>query len=91
MFLLSGTGIENEDIVGNPENFVFFKLFGGSWGELRAPGGRKSPKIRGISRIRREFPSLYPGVTRGPGVHLSSVTAAISGPVCCYASLICDM
>jgi len=58
MFLLSGTGIENEEIGGNPENFDFFMLFGGSWGNLRAPGGRKSPKIRGISQIRGEFPSL---------------------------------
>ena len=54
MFLLSGTGIENEEIGENP----FFMLFGGSWGNLRAPGGRKSPKIRGISQIRGEFPSL---------------------------------
>ena len=55
MFLLSGTGIENEEIGGNPENFDFFMLFGGSWGN---PGGRKYPKIRGISQIRGEFPSL---------------------------------
>ena len=51
-----GTGIENEEISGNPENFDFFMLFGGSWGNLRV---HWRPKIRGISRIRREFPSLY--------------------------------
>ena len=45
MFLLSGTGIENEEIGGNPENFDFFMLFGGSWGNLRAPGGRKSEEF----------------------------------------------
>ena len=44
---ISGMGIENEEIRGNPENFDFFyaTVFGGSWGNLRAPGGRKSEEF----------------------------------------------